>query len=665
MASSSGEIVSRNGKGLGQQIEAYHQWKSSMMREMLRYRSWLESNDLSSPEVNTKLAQCAIRLREDTITVALAGEFSRGKTELINALFFASFGQRILPSHAGRTTMCPTEVFYDEAGSYLRLLPIETRESQVSINELKRQSRHWHTVRLDGLSGDELKAALEPLRQTRSVPIAQAVLLGFNLDGLDRDSQKPGYAFIPVWRHALISLDNPLLRQGLRILDTPGLNALGSEPELTLSLLPQADAVIFLLAADTGVTASDMSLWSDHLSHGSFAAGRFVVLNKIDVLLEDIEGDEHAWRFIDNVRAKTATQLKLDQAHIIPLSAKQALIGRTSGDHQRVVKSRIEELEALLASEILSKREKLIEDTVMQDVLTMIHGSQAVLRDRRGLLDERLELFRARTVSKDFLKDLAAKTQEDYDYYYKQLFSLRSSRRLMKSQSVILDSMVEQERFERYVSDTRMRLMNAWTTYGMGEAIDDFYTCIEDDLDNLKHEAALAQRMVDSIYKRFTSDDKTRHLKPGKLNVARQIKALESLRSQASTFKRSPTSLMTEQTLFIKRFLSTMVLEARRLYQEIQREVARWPHEALLPILQHTTNHKRMLETQIERLRELATGASDSRTQIERISSMSTDILHQQKALERIEKKFRRPAPQALQSSVTRLPSARPVASSR
>ena len=32
------------------------------------------------------------------------------------------------------------------------------------------------------------------------------------------------------------------------ILDTPGLNALGAEPELTLSMLPSAHAVLFILA---------------------------------------------------------------------------------------------------------------------------------------------------------------------------------------------------------------------------------------------------------------------------------------------------------------------------------------------------------------------------------------------------------------------------------
>ena len=34
-------------------------------------------------------------------------EYSRGKSELINALFFSSFKERLLPSDVGRTTMCP------------------------------------------------------------------------------------------------------------------------------------------------------------------------------------------------------------------------------------------------------------------------------------------------------------------------------------------------------------------------------------------------------------------------------------------------------------------------------------------------------------------------------------------------------------------------------
>ena len=54
--------------------------------------------------------------------------------------------------------------------------------------------------------------------------------------------------------------------QGLVILDTPGLNAIGTEPELTLNMLPNAHAVLFILAADTGVTKSEIDVWRQYIS---------------------------------------------------------------------------------------------------------------------------------------------------------------------------------------------------------------------------------------------------------------------------------------------------------------------------------------------------------------------------------------------------------------
>jgi hypothetical protein len=81
-------------------------------------------------------------------------------------------------------------------------------------------------------------------------------------------------------------LPAPLLKQGLVVLDTPGLNAIGAEPELTLSLLPTAHATVFILGADTGVTKSDMAIWRDHL--GTHNLARFVVLNKIDALVDPL-----------------------------------------------------------------------------------------------------------------------------------------------------------------------------------------------------------------------------------------------------------------------------------------------------------------------------------------------------------------------------------------
>ncbi len=55
------------------------------------------------------------KLRDDRLVVAFFAEFSRGKSELINAIFFGDQGTRVLPSSTGRTTMCPTELMYDPA----------------------------------------------------------------------------------------------------------------------------------------------------------------------------------------------------------------------------------------------------------------------------------------------------------------------------------------------------------------------------------------------------------------------------------------------------------------------------------------------------------------------------------------------------------------------
>ncbi|MCE3460677.1 hypothetical protein, partial [Staphylococcus aureus] len=57
------------------------------------------------------------------------------------------------------------------------------------------------------------------------------------------------------------------------------------EPELTLNLIPNAHAVLFVLAADTGVTRSDIDVWRTHIGAGP---GRLAVLNKIDAMWDEL-----------------------------------------------------------------------------------------------------------------------------------------------------------------------------------------------------------------------------------------------------------------------------------------------------------------------------------------------------------------------------------------
>src|SRR5512145_674580 len=98
---------------LANQFAAYTAWRSRLSTNIGEFQDWLSQNELSDAQTDLRLAQLLERLREDRLNVAFVAEFSRGKSELINAIFFAEYGSRMLPSSAGRTTMCPTELMYD------------------------------------------------------------------------------------------------------------------------------------------------------------------------------------------------------------------------------------------------------------------------------------------------------------------------------------------------------------------------------------------------------------------------------------------------------------------------------------------------------------------------------------------------------------------------
>jgi hypothetical protein len=132
-----------------------------------RVQSWLTENELSDAQSDLRLTQLLERLREDRLNVAFVAEFSRGKSELINAIFFADYGNRMLPSSAGRTTMCPTELLFDaQKPPCIELLPIQTRSSNSALanTSVFRMSGRW--CRSISTSPDAMQDALRHVSET-------------------------------------------------------------------------------------------------------------------------------------------------------------------------------------------------------------------------------------------------------------------------------------------------------------------------------------------------------------------------------------------------------------------------------------------------------------------------------------------------------------------
>jgi len=376
-------------------LDALATWRAQLDRHVLQLGRALAEQDLLDGADTTLLGALRERLASEKLVLAFVAEFSRGKSELINAIFFADAGRRVLPATPGRTTMCPVELRYEPAVSArLSLLPVETRLRGLSLAELRPRDEPWHHVPLDPKNAQSLVQALAAVTRTQRVPKERAIALGFWDDSQPEDNppvDEDGNVEVPAWRHAIINYPHPLLKRGLVVIDTPGLNAIGAEPELTLGLLPSAHAVVFVLGADTGVTRSDMSIWRDHLGQASLE--RFVVLNKIDTLADPLLSGAEVRSQIETQRRNTAETLGVPIERVFPLSARDALAARVDLDPKRLALSRLPPLEDALVTQLLPRRQELLVQSAVGVVEQLRQSAGRRLGERRrGQSEQLLEL---------------------------------------------------------------------------------------------------------------------------------------------------------------------------------------------------------------------------------------------------------------------------------
>jgi hypothetical protein len=362
-------------------LDALAAWRAAVDGHAGALARALAEHELLDDADAAALAALRERLASDKLVLAFVAEFSRGKSELINAIFFGDAGCRVLPASPGRTTMCPVELRFDDgAAPRLSLLPIETRLGGRSLAELRPREDQWQHLPLDPGQPQTLAQALAAVTQTRRVSVPEAAALGLWSEDQLEDNPHPlpdGTVEVPAWRHALINYPHPLLQRGLVVIDTPGLNAIGAEPELTLGLLPAAHAVVFVLAADTGVTRSDLALWRDHLGHASLE--RFVVLNKIDTLADPLASAAEVQAQVERQRQHAAATLEVPAHRVFAMSAREALASRIAGDAQALVASRLPPLEQALAGGLLPHRHRML-----------VHSALSVLEPLRASAGRRL-----------------------------------------------------------------------------------------------------------------------------------------------------------------------------------------------------------------------------------------------------------------------------------
>ncbi len=593
------------------QLHEYSQWRDNLVQAIEMYQEWRNRYDLTDPHSTDTILNMLSGLKSDRVTLAFAAEFSRGKTELINSLFFAETGVRLLPSSPGRTTMCPTELFHDaDGGNYISLLSIESRLEDTSLIEFKHKPERWTKIELDCGSPDQMQNAFKELIAVKKVSRDEAEKLGLwnEREAAEQGIINPETVEIPRWRHAMISFPHPLLIEGLCILDTPGLNALGTEPELTLNMLPNAQAIIFVLAADTGVTKSDLEMWRSHIcaARGSSKQGLAVVMNKIDAMWDDLLGESGYDVAIKSQIKNSAATLGIDEAAIFPVSAKQALLAKVKSDTELLERSRLGALEDYLSDDILKQRREILMERVSKDIGFLVTESSNLIGKKLANATKQLEEFKKVDFeNKDLTGKLMAETRDRQNVYLENVENFQASRRVFAIQAKMLVDSLSKDRIDEIIRVTKAEMSKSLTTYGMKQNMRKLFDELRDLLQDSVDITNETRRLVKAIHKKFQDEYGFKEIEPQLFSIKNYQYELEQIFEEGERFRSSAKTTMTEQTIVINKLYSTLIAKAREILKEAHKDALTWSNSVLTPLMHQIKDHKKQIESRLQMLRKI------------------------------------------------------------
>lgn len=280
------------------------------------------------------------RLRSPEVRVLVVGEYKQGKSSLINALL----GFRACPVDDDIATCVPTTVRYAEQSVAYLIRPEDDKE----------------------------------LRE--EVPLDRA---GAMISELGNPGNREGFS------SAEIGVPSDLLKQGLVLVDTPGVGGIASAHNAaTMAALPFADAVLFVSDASQELTGPELVFLK---TARDLVPNIVSVLTKIDFYPE--------WRKILEIDRKHL-ELAGVVAGIVPVSSTLRAAALTA-NHDRINKeSGFPQLVSVLRKHIIARGEHLAVRSAVHDLLAVLqqlderhHAAVKVLKDpeQAGEVVDKLE----------------------------------------------------------------------------------------------------------------------------------------------------------------------------------------------------------------------------------------------------------------------------------
>jgi len=590
---------------LASSFQEYSAWRDALANSVVQLRRWLEQTQLLEGDAARRLDVSLDRLSEDKLVIAFVAEFSRGKSELINAIFFADYGRRILPSSAGRTTMCPTELMYDESlPPCIRALPIETRARFGTTADFKKATAEWRVFPVDTDSPDGMLQAFKLVAETVRVSADEARMYGL-FDPDDKDQviavDKQGMIEISRWRHAVINFPHPLLKQGLVILDTPGLNAIGTEPELTLSLVPSSHAVLFVLAADTGVTKSDLDVWRHIVGDSGGASNHIAVLNKIDGLWDSLKSEAEIEAEVEKQVHSVSGTLGLDPSRVFPVSAQKGLVAKVTDDERLLRMSRLPSLESALVDLLVPAKQRIVREQTL-GVIDRITGEvrQALATRERGLIEQLYELRALQGKNQSSIERMLIRAQTEQRDFEDNVRKIVAARVVLARLANEAYAPLRLDSLRARVLEARERMRKVRLTPQFFSAVKEYFGRVRDLLRQSNAKLLEIEQMVLGVQRRFAEDLGWSLSPPMPFALDTYLAELERAEAAYKNHFGALALLTRDKWALIERFFDTVVSKSREVFAAAERDTEAWVRSLLPPIEVQVREQRAQLKKRAE-----------------------------------------------------------------
>jgi hypothetical protein len=532
--------------------------------------------------------------------------------------------------------MCPVELSWDaEEPPELALLPIDTRLRGQPLAELRQKPDQWQRIALPVLDSNKLAEALAEVKRTAHVSVEDAKALGFWSDEHPEDNPPKdagGKVEVPAWRHALINYPHPLLKRGLVVIDTPGLNAIGAEPELTLGLLPAAHASVFVLGAETGVTRSDMTIWRDHLS--GRAIERFVVLNKIDTLVDPLISAEEVNAQIERQCQQVAATLEVPAERVFPLSARDALAARVANNQAGVATSRLPALEDALSAQLLPQRSAVIGRILHQGVDRLQQHVQHRLNDqRRQLTEQMLELRGLRGKSGTKVSLMIKRVEQDTADFERCTERLAALKAVHARQLRTIMLMLSSDRLRREVSHMRRQSDDSLFNLGARKAFIALCERLVDALHQADERSAEIEQMLTGSYQKLNAEYGFALTISPAPDLERFQRDLRLIQESYVRYLGAVNALRLAQPRFLEHFLRMLVSKLRVVFENASAEIEMWNKSASAQVDAQLRDRRRAFKRRRESLERVSVAEGELEQRIAEVEAQDARL---QRWLERI-----------------------------